>query len=277
VIDGERPPGPRGGARTVRERTARERPPEEAAVDTSFARGLRLLLLIADRGEARADELGAALSMPASSVYRYLRTLSTFGFVDRRGDRYHLGPRLHVGSGPVVTSERLVRHAAGVLAEVVAWSGETAVLVRRVGLTAVVLGEVASRDPLRVSLGTGASLPLARGAIGEALLAWAPRAIVDEVAADSAESGQPVDHAALDAALQRVRRSGCATDSGVIATGAVAVAAPILMPDGVVGAIGIVAPASRCNRACVTQARRRLGGAAEALAQALAAEAGTNG
>jgi hypothetical protein len=35
---------------TLSERaTARDRPPEEAAEDTSFARGLRVLLTIADR------------------------------------------------------------------------------------------------------------------------------------------------------------------------------------------------------------------------------------
>ena len=43
--------------------TARDRPPEEAAEDTSFARGLRVLLTIADRGEIRADDLGTALDM----------------------------------------------------------------------------------------------------------------------------------------------------------------------------------------------------------------------
>ncbi len=44
-------------ARGPRMTTARDRPPEEAAEDTSFARGLRLLLTVADRGEVRADEL----------------------------------------------------------------------------------------------------------------------------------------------------------------------------------------------------------------------------
>jgi len=72
-------------------RTARERPPEEASIDTSFARGLRLLLMVADRGEVRADELSAALDMPASTVYRYLRTLGEFGFVDRQGGRFRIG------------------------------------------------------------------------------------------------------------------------------------------------------------------------------------------
>ena len=72
--------------------TARDRPPEEAAEDTSFARGLRLLLAVADRGEVRADELAAALEMPVSTVYRYLRTLVEFGFVDRTGGTFRLGP-----------------------------------------------------------------------------------------------------------------------------------------------------------------------------------------
>src|SRR5512142_3080453 len=119
--------------------TARERPPEEAAEDTSFARGLRLLLTVADRGEIRADELGAVLEMPLSSVYRYLRTLTEFGFVDRRGNRYHLGPRLSIGSGAQVTAQRLVQIADPVLRILVEETGETAVIFRRVGLAAVCL------------------------------------------------------------------------------------------------------------------------------------------
>ena len=56
--------------------TARDRPPEEAHEDTSFARGLRVLLTIADRGEIRADELSTLLETPVSTIYRYLRTLA---------------------------------------------------------------------------------------------------------------------------------------------------------------------------------------------------------
>ena len=81
--------------------TARDRPPEEAQEDTSFARGLRLLLTVADRGEVRADELSALLDTPLSTVYRYLRTLGEFGFVDRQGGRFRLGPRLVIGAGSI--------------------------------------------------------------------------------------------------------------------------------------------------------------------------------
>ena len=100
--------------------TARERPPEEASIDTSFARGLRLLLMVADRGEVRADELATVLEMPLSTVYRYVRTLAEFGFVERHDGRYRLGPGLRIGSGPVVTSEQLIRASDSVLHQLAA-------------------------------------------------------------------------------------------------------------------------------------------------------------
>lgn len=65
--------------------TARDHPPEEAAEDTSFARGLRLLLVIADRGAIRADDLAMLLDMPQSTAYRYLRTLE-FHRLTKRAD-----------------------------------------------------------------------------------------------------------------------------------------------------------------------------------------------
>src|ERR687898_3462227 len=95
--------------------TARDRPPEEAAEDTSFARGLRLLLTVADRGEIRADELSASLDMPLSTVYRYLRTLGDFGYVDSTGGSFPVGPQLLIGTGANVSSERLIRHADAAL------------------------------------------------------------------------------------------------------------------------------------------------------------------
>jgi len=96
--------------------TARDRPPEEAQEDTSFARGLRVLLTIADRGEVRADELSTLLDTPVSTIYRYLRTLTEFGFVERQEAGYRIGSRLHViGAGPAVTAEELIRAAEQVI------------------------------------------------------------------------------------------------------------------------------------------------------------------
>src|SRR5215510_159755 len=135
--------------------TARDRPPEEAAEDTSFARGLRLLLTVADRGEVRADELSSLLEMPVSTVYRYLRTLGDFGFVEGRGGVFRLGPKLLIGTGATVSSERLIRHADAALRMLAQETGETAVVVRRIGLTCVCLHEVESDALLRVAFEPG--------------------------------------------------------------------------------------------------------------------------
>jgi len=161
--------------------TARDGPPEEAAEDTSFARGLRVLLTVADRGEIRADELGALLDTPVSTIYRYLRTLADFGFVDRQGAGYRLGPRLIIGSGATITSEELIRAADPVLKLLVEETGETAVIARRIGLTAVCLDEAPSHHPLRVTIEPGTSFPLHAGALSKVLLAYAPAEMLDEV------------------------------------------------------------------------------------------------
>ena len=162
--------------------TARDRPPEEAAEDTSFARGLRVFLTIADRGEIRADELATLLETPLSTVYRYLRTLTEFGFVERIEGGYRLGPRLHLTGGSTVSSEELIRHADPILRMLVDEAGETAVIARRVGLTAVCLHEVAVRSRAAGDLRAGSPTPLVSGALARVLLAYAPAEIQDEVA-----------------------------------------------------------------------------------------------
>ena len=143
--------------------TARDRPPEEAAEDTSFARGLRVLLTIADRGEIRADDLGTALDMSMSTVYRYLRTLTEFGFIERHEGGYGLGPRLLIGTGANVSSEELIRVADPFLRLLAEETGETAVISRRIGLSAVCLHEIPSAQALRVTLGAG-WMPAAKSA-----------------------------------------------------------------------------------------------------------------
>lgn len=258
--------------------TARDRPPEEAAEDTSFARGLRVLLTVADRGEVRADELSTLLDTPVSTIYRYLRTLASFGFVDRHGAGYRLGPRLIIGRGAVVTSEELIRVATPVLDMLVEETGETAVIVRRIGSSAVCLGEAQSRHPLRVALEPGSSWPLHRGAPAKVLLAYAPDEIVDEVLGedggeDGGDASEPaardIDTEALAAELEVIRGAGIGRTEGELFSGAVAIAVPIMRDDGIVAAIGVIGPASRCGLAWRTRVGRLLGDVAMLVAGSL--------
>jgi DNA-binding IclR family transcriptional regulator len=243
--------------------TARDHPPEEAAEDTSFARGLRVFLTIADRGDIRADELSTLLETPLSTVYRYLRTLTEFGFVERMEGGYRLGPRLHLTGGATVSSEELIRHADPVLRMLAAEAGETAVIARRVGLSAVCLHEVQSGHALRVTCEPGAAMPLVAGAIPKVLLAFAPADIQDEVVATASNPG------ALRRDLATVQADGIARSEGELFAGTMAMAVPILRDDGIVAAIGLLAPIERATLPWRARAGHLLTDGAAAITVAL--------
>lgn len=245
--------------------TARDHPPEEAAEDTSFARGLRVFLTIADRGEIRADELATLLETPLSTVYRYLRTLTEFGFVERMEGGYRLGQRLHLTGGATVSSEELIRHADPVLRLLVAEAGETAVIARRVGLSAVCLHEVQSPHALRVTCEAGTATPLTAGAIAKVLLAYAPADIQDEVLAGTTGSK------ALRRELATVTVDGIARSEGELHPGTMTIAVPILRDDGIVAAIALMAPADRATLPWRARAARLLAEGAAAISGALRA------
>jgi DNA-binding IclR family transcriptional regulator len=252
--------------------TARDRPPEEAAEDTSFARGLRLLLTVADRGEVRADELGTTLDMPLSTVYRYLRTLGDFGFVDRNGGLFRVGPKLLIGTGANVSSERLIRHADAALRMLAQETGETAIVVRRVGLSSVCLHQVESEAPLRVTVPPGDMRPLYAGAPGRALLAFAPAEVLDEILAQDLVriTNKTPTEDELRATLGGIVMTGIAISEGELIEGSVAMAVPVFREDGIVGAIAVVGPAFRCDEAWRTRTGRLLQAAGRTINEELA-------
>ena len=265
---------PLAGTRSVRENervsTARDHPPEEAAEDSSFARGLRLLLVVADRGAIRADDLATLLDMPPSTVYRYLRTLTEFGFVDRHDGRYRLGPKLVIGSGSHVTSDLLIRLAGPVLRMLAESAGETAVVMRRVGLAAMCLHQHESRHGIRVALEPGATYPLHAGAGSRVLLSFAPSEIVEEILEQGLEALTPTTPSGtpLRKGLDEIKRSGIAISEGELIDGSVSVAVPVFRGDGIVGALALLGPYARCG----AEWRDRAASALEHAARSLTAE-----
>ena len=244
--------------------TALDRPPEEAGEDTSFARGLRVLLTIADRGEIRADELSTLLDTPLSTIYRYLRTLTEFGFIERQEGGYRLGSRLHViGAGPIVTAEELIRAAEPILADLTETTGETTFISRRIGLGATSLAQQSSPESLRVVLEPGQTGPLHVGAIALVLLAYAPAEVVDAALADVVEA------TTIRRVLPRIVAAGFAEDDGLTVPGATTLAVPVLRDDGIVAALGVAAPAERASRRWQARARRALRRAAGELERSL--------
>jgi DNA-binding IclR family transcriptional regulator len=244
--------------------TARDRPPEEAAEDTSFARGLRVFLTIADRGEVRADEHSTLLDTPLSTIYRYLRTLTEFGFVDRQVGGYRLGPRLHVlGAGPTVSAEELIRAADPLLAALTTEIAETSFISRRVGLGAVCLAQQPSTQALRVAVEPGVTSTLDVGAVAHVLLAYAPAEIQETAIAEA------TDREATRRQLDATVGAGWSQDDGESFAGAVTIAVPVLRDDGIIAALAVAAPSDRATRGWQSRARRALHDAATAIEASL--------
>lgn len=236
------------------------RPDDEAGDDSSFARGLRVLLAVAARPGVRADELAAGLGAPVSTVYRYLRTLAEVGFVERRGGAYHLGPRILVGGDANVTSALLVAAAGPVLASIAVRAGETAVLVRRVGTAAVVLDAAEPPRPLRVVAPAGETGSLTGDPLGLVLLAFAPEPVVAET---------PGATRAVRAELRRIAAAGVALGESDAPDRVVTLAVPILREEGIAGALGLRGPADRCDAAWRERAERLLREGAAAIVEAI--------
>ena len=244
--------------------TALDRPPEEAAEDTSFARGLRVFLTIADRGEIRADELSTLLETPLSTIYRYLRTLTEFGFVERQEAGYRLGSRLHVlGAGPTVSAEELIRAADPSLVSLAEGTGETASISRRIGTGAICLAQVPSPQALRVALEPGQTSVLHVGAIGHVLLAFAPPEVQEAALVDVTGA------AAIRERLRKIGTEGAATDEGETFDGVTTLAVPILRADGIVAAIAVSAPSDRASRRWQARSRGALRRAAAEIQASL--------
>jgi DNA-binding IclR family transcriptional regulator len=114
------------------------------------------------------------------------------------------------------------------------------------------------------------TLPLHAGALGKALLAFAPAEIVDEViAAVSGPNHGGVDADRLRRDLADIVTSGIARSVGEGTSGVVEIAVPVFREEGIVAAIGVVGPETRGGLAWRTRVARLLPGAASSIVGAL--------
>ena len=241
--------------------TARDRPPEEAAEDTSFARGLRVLLTIADRGEIRADELATTLelldvdplSLPAHAHRVRVRgtprrrVRARAAAADRiRPERQQRGAHPGGRPGPPRPGRRDRRDRAHQPAD-------------------RTVGDLPARDPVGArpagrswAPGTPARsmpgrspescwrTPPRRSSTRSGRAHRRPRRPDGRAAADGAG---PADTRQLRADLGEIVAAGIARSAGEFISGSVAMAVPIMRKDGIVAAIGVIGPEGRCGLA----------------------------
>lgn len=237
----------------------------------ALERGLTVLASVAEARECRADDIARDTRMPLSTVYRYLRTLREMDFVEDRDGAYVPGRRLLDLSGRHLSHTRLVELGHGVLRELSEVTGETAVLMVRIGTQAMCLHQVESRKPIRVAFTIDELLPLYAGAGQRMLLAHAPTPVVRRALE---EPVPPLTAATLDRAqvltdIDRTRREGYLVSHGEYWEGAVAVAVPVIADGEIACSLTVAGPENRCPARWITDARGTLRTAGRKLAEAL--------
>jgi len=199
----------------------------------SIDTGIRLLEVLekAD-GPLALKELSARAAMDPSSAHRYLASFVRCGLVRQEPDsRYDFGPlALHMGLAAVrrIDPVQLTERA---LPELVAETGQTALLTVWSNRGPTVVHWQRSRNPFVTNLSLGSVLPIARSATGMVLVAFLPESVTaDAIAAEARR--EEIDRQALARAVERARKARLASVDNTVIPGLAAVSSPVLQWNG---------------------------------------------
>jgi IclR family acetate operon transcriptional repressor len=238
----------------------------------SLERAFDLLEAMADAGgviglSRLAQESGLALP----TIHRLVRTLVDLGYVRQEPSRqYSLGPRLiRLGES---ASRLLGTWSRPYLSRLVDALGESANLAMLDGDQVVYVGQVQSRQSMRMFTEVGRRVYPHCTAVGKALLAHLPprdvHALLGRVGMPAQTEHTITDPTRFAEEIDRVRAQGYAIDDGEQEIGVRCVAVPVLGTSNHL-AVSVSGPAPRMTPDVVEKAVPLLRQAAEGLANEL--------
>ncbi len=197
-------------------------------------------------------DLSEHLGLPKSTLHRFLCSLDAHGILrqDEESKQWHLGYRLFVWGHLAEQSTALHQIVKPVMRELVAQTGETALLTVYQPREVICVEKVESSHSVRLALDVGTRRPPHAGASSKVLMAYLPDEEIENIVRDR---GLPrlcantiTDEGELEAELDRIREQGYAQSIEETDQGAWGVATPIRDWDGeVIAAIGLAGPSSR--------------------------------
>lgn len=252
----------------------------------SLRRALALLDVCAldtDPAGLTAAEIGRRLGVHKSTVLRLAAPLLESELLrrDEVSGRFRLGPgALRLGHAYLAGLD-VETVAARSLDDLARTTGCTSVLTVPDGLRVRVAGHRTAPGAVRPPGRLPTSVPLHCSAAGKAILAVSGAGLLERAVAGGltpATSRSITDPGELRAELVRTRRRGFAVDDRELDPDTRAVAAPVLDHTGdVVGALALVAPASRMPSAAVQEHARAVVLAARDVTRRLGGATGSRG
>jgi DNA-binding IclR family transcriptional regulator len=223
--------------------------PAEASAAHGCEGARRVLALMltfsADDNTLTARQLADRTGIALPSVYRYITLLRETGLLagDERGS-YRLSARLMGLARAAEAAESIIEVAGPVMQELHDKTGETVILVRMIGRSAVCVHRIQAAQRLRISFEPGQPLPLEQGASTRLLLASLAPEVRKDYLAPLAERN-PEAAALLEKRVLAAGQQGYATSDGEIHEGVFAAAAQVMQGKRMAAVITVPAPEVR--------------------------------
>jgi len=192
-----------------------------------------ILQALGDEQEIGVTELSQRVLMSKSTVYRFLQTMKTLGYVKQEGenDKYSLTMKLFELGSKALQNVDLVRIADVQMRELSKLTRETVHLGAFEEDSIVYIHKIDSLYNLRMYSRIGRRNPLYSTAIGKVLLAWLDESEVRDILAGvefkkfTSRTLESIDQ--LIPLLDKVREQGYAEDNQEMEEGLLCVAVPI--------------------------------------------------
>lgn len=236
----------------------REKKPVEAESDPSGAprsplRVMQILMALAQAPEGVSlATLSQQLALPKTTVFNLLKSLESGGYVVARDGRHQVGVEALKLGAALQNSHAFPNNIRPLCARLGDLVGETALVSTLSDDCSEVyfLLVLESSNPLRFNVKAGQRWPTYAAAQGHVMLAYLPveqrEAYLASVELKRLTDSTLSSRKSLASALQKVRKTGTATNVNGMIDGVMGVAAPIFDRDGHVhAAVAVTAPTAR--------------------------------
>jgi DNA-binding IclR family transcriptional regulator len=227
-----------------------------------------------ERPIVTVDAIAKGVKVPLSTAYRYIALLREVGLVTDDGHGgYHLSPRMVELARASRAAFNFIDVALPAMQKLRDASGETVILVRRVGDAAICIERVESAQRVRLSFEVGTSFPLHRGAAPKLLLAYMADRERDEYLARARKIDPDLRRriGPFTEQLKTIVSQGWSVSSQEITPDIWASAAPVVEGTRLAAALSVAGPAFRLTERQRTRIIALLRRAAEEISEQLVA------
>ncbi|ELY62990.1 ArcR family transcription regulator [Natrinema versiforme JCM 10478] len=208
--------------------------------------------LIRENQGCSIDDLMSHLDVSKSTIYRYITTLQSHGYVVKEDGNFHIGLRFMEMSRYARMRKSMYTIAEGLVKSLAGQTGDRATFITEENGLGVVISTEIGKHGIYADSQVGQRFYLHATSVGKALLANLSLEEVDEIIDQHGlvelTNNTITDHSTLMEELDEIREQGFATNQAERIPGVNAVATTVDDKGGnVAGAFGISAPSRRLN------------------------------